>query len=101
LGGKTLDDGRLVMTPAQFCLRTIKDLQESSDFAGLFVQRKLEFCRSHQMGYVFSTRFGAGFFEEAYRYLMSNSFLEPEKGLPLGDYDKNFNAWLKTVRTIK
>lgn len=65
-------------------------------WAELFVQLKLEFFRDYQLGCVFSTQFGADFFEECYNWIRRNDFLPPN-----GEYDKVFNAWLKVVRTEK
>lgn len=70
-------------------------------WAEVFVELKMEFCRKNQMGFIFSTRFGADFFIECKNWILRNDFLIPENGEKLGDYDKNFNSWLKIVRMEK
>ena len=67
----------------------------------MFVKLKMEFYHHYQRDFVFSTRFGANFFEEVFNWIQRGDFLAPESGGQLGEYDKNFNAWLKIVRTEK
>jgi hypothetical protein len=74
------------------------DKHEGKDWAYWFVEYLMDFSRKYTKGYLFSTRFGGSFFEEIQGYLTSNAFIEPEKGITLGEYDKNFNAWLKIHR---
>lgn len=49
----------------------------------------------YQKGYVFSTRFGADFFSLTLQHILNNQPIVPEKGEKLGEYDKNFNEWMK------
>ncbi|RTL01054.1 MAG: hypothetical protein EKK57_05685 [Proteobacteria bacterium] len=91
-----------------FAVQAQRVLNSSKHFAEDFVRLKMEFFHKFQKGYVFSTRIGcADFFKTVIYYAgplhSSNQILElqPEPGQKLGEYDKNFNAWLKQVRGIK
>ena len=61
----------------------------------------MSFYRKHQHPFVFSTRFGADFFDELRKAVEYNYFIQPAPGEVLSEYDKNFNTWLKIVRTEK
>lgn len=91
------------MTPQIFVRRAQLMLltTPAKQWAETFVSLRMRFCREHSNGYIFSTRFGASFFDEVADFLSSNKFLQPEKGQKLGEYDENFNRWLKVARTIK
>jgi len=84
----------------QFCVETKELLRNSEDFAATYVHRKMEFFRKFQTPFIFSTKFGAEFFDEVHKYLVTNQNLKPESGQTLGEYDVNFNQWLKKIRTI-
>lgn len=73
----------------------------AKQWAETFVLLRMRFYREHSNGYIFSTRFGASFFDEVEEFLSNNKFLQPENGQKLGEYDENFNRWLKVARTIK
>lgn len=91
------------MNPLQF-IRTAKLMLaecESSLWASLWVDLRMNFARKYTNGYLFSTKFGIDFFQEVEFFLLGEKFLEPQKGESLSEYDKNFNKWLKVVRTIK
>lgn len=88
--------------PSIFCTRAIRNLQQSDNFAVDFVKLKIQFIHEHQAGYIFSTRFGANFFDEVLTWIGRNDYLKPvDNKSELGEYDKNFNAWLKTARQTK
>ena len=74
------------------CVRCLKN---SKNFGEDFVRLKRLFFKDYQKGYVFSTRFGADFFSLTLEHLLSNQPIVPEKGEKLGEYDKNFNEWMK------
>lgn len=83
-----------------FCRLVIWLLKDHPNFAELFVKLKMKFCRQYQSGLIFSTRFGADFFSEVYNRLENKEYLKPEidsagKVMPLGEFDINFNRWLK------
>ena len=96
--GESLED---FVTAYTFARRAAKQLEASSNFARDFVDFKMQFFRNHQYGYVFSNRFGADFFSEVCRWISRGDFLEPDADGKLGEFDRNFNAWLKTARTEK
>lgn len=91
------------MTPLQFIQRArlMLAVEHSKKWAETFVYLRIRFCREHSNGYIFSTRFGANFFEEVESFLLGGKLLEPEKGQKLGEYDENFNRWLKAAWMIK
>lgn len=51
----------------------------------------MQFLQLYHPGVIFSTRFGADFFEETLDHLYTGKLLT---GDPLGEYDRNFNKWL-------
>lgn len=71
------------------------------EWAKTFVELRMNFYRNYQHPFIFSTRFGADFFDELQKAFEKNHPIQPEPGEILGEYDKNFNVWLKTVRTEK
>ena len=84
----------------KFCEETIEILKESDDFAVDYVRRKIEFFHKFQTPFIFSTRFGAEFFHQVHKYLVTEQNLKPDPGQILGEYDDNFNKWLKKVRSL-
>lgn len=68
------------------------------DWAKTFVELRMNFYRHYQNPFVFSTRFGAEFFEELRRAVEYNYPIIPLPGEVLSEYDKNFNTWLEIVR---
>jgi hypothetical protein len=76
----------------------IATLEKSSNFGRDFCRLKQDFFRKHQRGFVFSTRFGASFFESVRHYVITGEQLAPPPGEKQGDFDRNFNIWLKQVR---
>lgn len=66
-------------------------------FAETFVKLKMDFFRSYQNGMIFSTRFGADFFQEVRRRIIENEPIKAIVGEKLGEYDENFNRWLKNL----
>lgn len=83
-------------------LENIEVLQKTpmDDWARVFVALKIEFAKDYQQGLIFSTRFGAAFFEEILYWLERDDYLKSSDSQPLGQYDKNFNTWLKLVRGL-
>jgi hypothetical protein len=91
------------MTPLTFVRRAKLMLltAPAKQWAETFVYLRMRFCREHSNGYIFSTRFGAAFFDEVEEFLSNNKSLQSENGQKLGEYDENFNRWLKVARMIK
>jgi len=83
--------------PQMYCLVAMDELRDCKNFGETFVHLKMHFFRTYQSGVIFSTRFGAEFFNEVYYRIVNNKPIVAEKGSLLGEFDKNFNAWLKTV----
>jgi len=81
-----------------FCCAAEDVLKNSSDFAEIFIPLKMEFFKKYQNNTVFSTRFGADFFKEVRINVVNNTPIKPEKDQKLGEYDINFNNWLKTLK---
>lgn len=71
------------------------------EWAKTFVELRINFYRKYQHPLVFSTRFGANFFDELRNAVENNQSIQPAPGEILSEYDKNFNAWLKVVITEK
>ena len=67
------------------------------DWAKHFVNLKMKFFKLCQSELVFSTRFGADFFKDVLYHVSTGTPLTPEKGKQLGEYDLNFNMWLKKL----
>ena len=74
---------------------------EPSLYGSTWVELRMNFARKFTIPYIFSTRFGANFFDEVESFLLNDKYLTPPKGEQLSEYDKNFNNWLKVARTIK
>ena len=86
----------MIADPKVFIESAIRELKESQNFAEDYVYFKMMFFREFQNGLVFSTRFGADFFDEV-KVFMDNPRLrlKPVDGqTELGECDKNFNKWL-------
>ena len=92
--------------PSVYCKRAIDTLKDSTSFAEDYVRLKMEFFYEYQMNMVFPL-LGVEFFEVVSYWLSRGDFMVAPKefynGKPieLSEYEKNFNAWLKTARTIK
>ncbi len=67
-------------------------LKNSSDFGTDFCNYKQDFFRKYQRGIVFSTRFGADFFDCIIELLQARAFIPAN-----GEYDNNINKWLKLI----
>lgn len=85
------------MHPIEYCQSAVTRLQALSGeaFAIAFCNMKMEFHRMFQDGLIFSTRFGASFFDDTLYHLKRKEMLKPAPGEPLGEYDANFNKWIK------
>jgi len=83
-----------------FCSDAMKLLSQSQQYAVDYVKLKREFYIRFQSPFIFSTRFGAEFFHEVYKYLLNGENLKPEPNCKLGEYDDNFNKWLNKVRKL-
>lgn len=66
-------------------------------WAEMFVTLRMAFSRCHSKGFIFSTRFGSDFFTEVHDRVTNNKPLVSDTKEPLGEYDLNFNRWLKTL----
>ena len=88
------------MNPLMFIqqARIMLMLASRKQWSRTYVELRMKFAREYNLGYIFSTRFGAYFFDEVEQYLLNRNFIQAEKGQQLGEYDKNFNDWLKQVR---
>jgi len=73
----------------------------TGEWAKTFVELRINFYRNYQHPFVFSTRFGASFFDELQRAVDYNYFIQPSQGEILSEYDENFNKWLKIIRSEK
>jgi hypothetical protein len=71
------------------------------EWAKTFVELRMNFYRNYQHPFIFSTRFGADFFDELQKAFDYNQCIRPSAGEMLSEYDKNFNTWLKIVRSEK
>lgn len=80
-------------------------LNKSKQYSDDYILLRREFFNKWQKPFVFSTSITIDFFENIIYYLSNNSYLEPKIiGLEkpfISEYEKNFNAWLKTARQIK
>jgi hypothetical protein len=83
--------------PKEYCQNAIARLATLSGqaYGEAWCNMKMEFHRLFQGGLIFSTRFGAAFFEETLGHLERKETLKPFAGEPLGEYDANFNKWIK------
>lgn len=84
------------MNPLIYCQEALQTLANvpSTRWAITFVKLKMEFTRRFSNGFIFSTRFGADFFQTTEEHLRLNTRLKPEKGEALGEYDLSYNKWL-------
>lgn len=80
-----------------FCETAINQLRQSSNFGEDYCNLKMKFFRQFQNPFIFSTRFGANFFEEILALLRSNSYVVPSAGEKLGEYDLNVNKWINQL----
>lgn len=85
-----------------FCNYIQYFLNVSDNYGASFCLAKAYFHSKFHPGLVFSTRFGSDFFEETERRIKEGRQIEPEKDkngkeIPLGEYDNNFNRWLKNL----
>lgn len=73
-------------------------------YPALYCELKYEFFARFQMGLVFSTRWNGDFFSAALHHvrtgepLRSDQRNESGRIEPLGEWDENFNRWLKMLR---
>ena len=80
-----------------FCEQANLELKNSKDFAVTYVNLRIEFFHKFNKGFIFSTRFGAEFFEEVLDRVVNNIPIKSDKGEKIGEYDINFNTWLKGI----
>lgn len=90
----------MIPSPITFCEEAVRALESCPPalFGTLWCELKIKFFRIYQDGLIFSTRFSSDFFSEVACYLKSSEFLVAAKHEFLGEYDKNFNTWLKKWR---
>ena len=69
----------------------------SPNFGAHFITLKQGFYKEYQDNFIFSTRFGASFFEEVLDRVTNERYITPEPKEKLGLYDENFNKWLKSL----
>lgn len=84
----------------EFCELAISELDCSRNYGEDFCFLKMEFFRRFQNGTVFSTRFGADFFQEMLALLNSSAYIVAAKNEKLGEYDQNINVWLKKIYEV-
>jgi len=89
------------MNPLQFAKTALPILNKSGKNYGVnWVKLKIKFHNRYQKTLIFSTRFGADFFNEVIYRIENKKPIVPEKDSngkleKLGDdYDLNFNKWL-------
>lgn len=88
------------MTVHAYCkeaCEVLRNCKSGHEFAVAFCDMKQEFFRLYQDGQIFSTRFGADFFEEVGEHILSRKPLVAPEGEKLGEFDQSFNAWLKKL----
>lgn len=73
------------------------DQTPKNEWAAKYVELKMNFFRRYQNGLIFSTTFGADFFNSVRSHILNDEPLKASGG-ELGDYDKNFNFWLKSIK---
>jgi hypothetical protein len=71
----------------------INELDNAADYGATYSKLKMEFYSWHSP-YIFSTRLTD--FREIRDRIKNNIPLKAEPRETLGEYDKNFNDWLKT-----
>ena len=75
-----------------YCQNAQFILSLSPNFGHAFCEFKMDFFKKYQRGIVFSTRFGAEFFDQIIELLMKREYVAAQ-----GEYDQNVNKWLKIV----
>jgi len=90
----------LTLSEIRRCIKVLSQTP-TGEWAKTFVDLKMSFYRKYQHPYIFSTKFGADFFEELQEAVENNKFIYPNQNEILSDCDKNFNIWLKQVCTEK
>jgi len=87
----------MIPDPLSYCLLVLKKLKDCSikDYSCIWVNSRMEFCRTYCKGFIFSNRFGLDFFEKVAYWLSQDDYLYFDK---MSEYDKNFNRWLKQWR---
>ena len=86
------------MNALEFSKEAILKLNKTKSFAEEYVSLRMEFCRRFQNGLIFSTRFGADFFNEVSDRIRNKKPIEQENNQTVGEYDLNFNKWLKQLK---
>lgn len=88
-----------------YCETALIVLKHSSPviYAQNWIQLREIFHREFCNELIFSTRFGSDFFSEVKNKVVNNSPIEPDidkngEKLPLGEFDINFNNWLKNLK---
>ncbi len=75
-----------------YCQNVQFILSISPNFGHAFCEFKMDFYKKYQRGIVFSTRFGADFFDCIIELLQKRAFIPSN-----GEYDNNINKWLEMV----
>jgi len=75
-----------------YCQNAQFMLSISHNFGHAFCEFKMDFFKRYQRGIVFSTRFGADFFDCIIELLQNRAFVPSN-----GEYDSNINKWLEIV----
>lgn len=86
------------MTPLEYAKNACDSLNsvKGEQWADAWFNMRREFIRAFTLPFIFSTRVGgADFFNLVVYHLENKKFLTAEKGEKLGEYDQNFNAWLR------
>lgn len=68
------------------------------EYGQMFIVAKDYFRHRFHKNIVFSTAFGTDFFVEIERRIKTNEPIKSKKGVVLGEYDINFNRWLKELK---
>ena len=81
----------------QYCNEAVTRLQQTKTFGAVFVQLRMDFHLQFCRGFIFSTRFGASFFEDVLHHVETGTGIKQEQ---LGEFDLNFNKWLKGINKL-
>lgn len=82
----------LITQIINYCENAQFILQHSSNYGHAFCELKMDFYKKYQRGIVFSTRFGAEFFDCILDLLRTRTYISAN-----GEYDLNINKWLKII----
>ena len=83
-----------IVNPYDFAKRAVQQLKTSNTYGEDFVKLHVLFFNRYQNGLIFSTNITASYFENIIYWLPRIDFIPVN-----GEYDRNFNDWLKHARS--